>query len=266
MLCSLVVEKSTREEIFTTRAPTVTPESAKIEAKCDESAKFHLIWLQRHTVVSDQFLGSFAIFAIGERDSIMISRRSPPPAANPSRAFIERKERQGRAVRKLWQPKVRLELWTLLGVTTSILGFLLQFVGLRQLHWSGPIVLLGATALMTCLRAYVRRSLATEPVTAPIPKDYELDWFATLFAFYDKDLWPEDEKHVPQHNLEWDIIKTIPARGELNMATSTPSRAQRALQIRERLGKLSGWTGPASTVAVCLANATEAVLNMMVQE
>ncbi|PVI00797.1 hypothetical protein DM02DRAFT_486823, partial [Periconia macrospinosa] len=43
----------------------------------------------------------------------------------------------------------------------AISGFILQFMGLRALHWSATIVQLGVMATMTAVRSWVRRGLGT---------------------------------------------------------------------------------------------------------
>ncbi|KAM7203209.1 hypothetical protein V8F20_004151 [Naviculisporaceae sp. PSN 640] len=42
----------------------------------------------------------------------------------------------------------------------SMCGFITQFVGLRNLHWSVTIIQLGVTLIMTAIRAWVRRGLS----------------------------------------------------------------------------------------------------------
>jgi hypothetical protein len=41
-------------------------------------------------------------------------------------------------------------------------GVFLQFIGIRSLHWSTSIIQLGITAVMTLIRAYVRRGLSKD--------------------------------------------------------------------------------------------------------
>ncbi|OJD30013.1 mfs general substrate transporter [Diplodia corticola] len=46
----------------------------------------------------------------------------------------------------------------------TIAGYIVQFVGLRSLHWSATIIQLGVTLAMTCFRAWVRRGLTAQPI------------------------------------------------------------------------------------------------------
>src|SRR5690606_31384917 len=60
--------------------------------------------------------------------------------------------------------------------------FVVQFVGLRGMHWSASVVQLGAIAIMAVLRALVRRSLAKNPKSRALLPGYELDWLAMVLA------------------------------------------------------------------------------------
>lgn len=55
----------------------------------------------------------------------------------------------------------------------TIVGFIVQFIGLRALHWSATIVQLGVTLFMTGVRAYVRRGLATSLVCHTMLEGHE---------------------------------------------------------------------------------------------
>ncbi|KAK3994476.1 hypothetical protein QBC44DRAFT_236238, partial [Cladorrhinum sp. PSN332] len=45
----------------------------------------------------------------------------------------------------------------------AIPGFVIQFVGLRALHWSASVIQLGITFVMTAVRAWVRRGITRKP-------------------------------------------------------------------------------------------------------
>jgi hypothetical protein len=62
--------------------------------------------------------------------------------------------------------------------TTAVIGFIVQFIGLRALHWSATIIQLGVTLIMTGIRAYVRRGLATNPICGDILDGHETAWLA----------------------------------------------------------------------------------------
>ncbi|KAH9236329.1 hypothetical protein K456DRAFT_1945541, partial [Colletotrichum gloeosporioides 23] len=71
---------------------------------------------------------------------------------------------------------------TSVSVTTAIVGYVVQFVGLRGLHWSATIFQLGVTLLLTAIRAWVRRGIVANLKSAIFmcPSGHELDWL-TLY-------------------------------------------------------------------------------------
>lgn len=65
-------------------------------------------------------------------------------------------------LKKISSSKSQLE--TVFGVIISISGFALQFQGLRGLNWASALVQLVAIAIMTALRAWLRRGLIETPI------------------------------------------------------------------------------------------------------
>lgn len=64
----------------------------------------------------------------------------------------------------------------------TITGYIIQFVGLRALHWSATIIQLGVTLAMTCCRAWVRRGLASQPKCVPLEEGREAECLTLLFT------------------------------------------------------------------------------------
>ncbi|KAH7309117.1 hypothetical protein B0I35DRAFT_441476 [Stachybotrys elegans] len=62
----------------------------------------------------------------------------------------------------------------------AIVGYVVQFVGLRALHWSASIVQLGVTVIMTAIRAGVRQSLAKDPVSSVPWEGHEEAWLTQI--------------------------------------------------------------------------------------
>ncbi|KAF2497800.1 hypothetical protein BU16DRAFT_325830 [Lophium mytilinum] len=110
--------------------------------------------LQRACTVSDQHFGSYAIFnAPGDvclRTSRLNNHRKGTTAAISS--------------------------------MMTIAGFICQFVGLRALHWSATIILLGATLVTTWARMSARRGLLLEPLCLPLPEGQEVPWLALFIS------------------------------------------------------------------------------------
>lgn len=65
------------------------------------------------------------------------------------------------------------------GVLFSVSGFVLQFFGLRGIHWAAILAQLGTTLIMTGVRAVVRRCLSKTPIVHEhVLGASELDWLA----------------------------------------------------------------------------------------
>jgi len=64
------------------------------------------------------------------------------------------------------------------GTFVDLSDFVVQFVGLRGMHWSASIAQLIAIAIMIALRASVRRNLAELPKSQPFLPGHEMDWLA----------------------------------------------------------------------------------------
>lgn len=59
----------------------------------------------------------------------------------------------------------------------GICDFIVQFIGLRGMHWSASAAQFGATGVMT-IKAFVRRDLAKSPKSQSLLSGHELDWLA----------------------------------------------------------------------------------------
>lgn len=145
--CSYVIEDSTLERRY---------RPVKHEAR--------LVWLQRTGTVSDQAFESYAIFP------------------EMPLGFITTSQRQMTQSRSEAVQNLRKETITVLGSFTSLCGFVLQFVGLRGMHWSSSIAQLIAIGIMVGLRAWVRRHLAKPPASLRLLPGHELDWLAMILA------------------------------------------------------------------------------------
>ncbi|SPN96794.1 uncharacterized protein DNG_00314 [Cephalotrichum gorgonifer] len=69
-----------------------------------------------------------------------------------------------------------------LGTLVGLGGFIIQFIGLRAMHWSASVAQLGAVIVMTTFRAWVRRGLAKPPRCERLSPGFELEWFATTLG------------------------------------------------------------------------------------
>lgn len=67
-------------------------------------------------------------------------------------------------------------LLTAIAVVTALTGYIVQFIGLRALHWSATIAQLGTTLGMTAVRAWLRKGVVSQLKAASSPSGLELPW------------------------------------------------------------------------------------------
>jgi hypothetical protein len=71
----------------------------------------------------------------------------------------------------------------LLGTSTGIIGFVLQFEGFRGISWACSIAQLVTILIMTVVRAIVRRGMLDKPVAVRIPQGFEMEWLALRIGY-----------------------------------------------------------------------------------
>lgn len=244
LICSFVVEQSSTK--------------ADWKANGEDCQGARILWLQRHTVMSDHLFRSFAIFARGKRNSILTSRR------RGGRKSGDICDDDGRKI------PLSLSNLVVVGAFTGIFGFVIQFTGLRAMNWTTSIMQLAAVLFMAFLRSWVRRDLAEPPITLEIPADHEIDWLAIRLARCHQEHWPDDEEDFEnfQHgDLEWSIVNGAAVTGQFNPKSGygdgdDEMLAHRVMRVRAHLGQLCGWTGPASELALSIAKSVEDTLNI----
>ncbi|KAK6719619.1 hypothetical protein SNK05_002750 [Fusarium graminearum] len=298
LICAHVVESSTLE----TRYRPASGMSARV------------VWLQRSGIVNDQIFESFAIFPNEEQALLTTSERAPRQKLKY--LWPKLKERwlttsEGSKVESLrdgttqngTQPKkTRLERFleteveefiAVTGSMVSLCGFIVQFVGLRGMHWSASVVQLGAIIVMAILRAIVRRNLARNPTCQPLLPGHEMDWLAMTMEDCAKALWlHSSEVDENKYRRPWaddggwdwrtaavidpvELEKLPQVNDNGNDATDQTrpaiqgrtfgswSNADRVVKIRRDLGQLANWHGPASAEAISLARAIETTMDAL---
>jgi hypothetical protein len=270
LICSHVVESSTREEFYEPRG-----------------SEARMVYLQKTGTVGDQSFGSFAIFAKEGKSVIATSRREQISATH--------------------------EITTVFATLISLSGFVVQFVGLRSMHWSATVAQLGVTIAMTILRAIVRRDLVTTPTARKLSPSIELDWLATNLAlkFFPglprtrntEEVAPPPSSRPPNHgntnrsatgkreeakmhgttsSSEWLemppgcgnadakdlpaqswLVRTIPTSRTPDSENLGASTAHYAMRLRKGLADLAPWPKPFSAEARAVATAIESTLNFL---
>jgi len=260
-----------------------------------------VLWLQKSHTVSDQRFDAFVIIAQELRNVILTSRRSRNTLEDNLRLHDEPDEQSTGQRKPRRIASNSFEAFTVAGVGLSLVGFILQFQGLRGLHWSASISQLVAIFLMTVLRAWVRRGLIAEPSAYRVLDGYQMDWLA-LHMTADPKLWMKDGP--AEQNLdgskpgesntaamsggkfatpsggtstkaesipEWFIITDPPQyacqgswiKADVHTDTTHNGDAQKTMKIRQRLGYLTRWTGPASIPAISVARAIAMVMEKL---
>ncbi|KAK6350304.1 hypothetical protein TWF696_006535 [Orbilia brochopaga] len=140
-ICCKVVQERSKEEVW---------DFDKINIPAGYRLK--VAWLQRHQVVTDQNFGAFCLYAPPNRHQIMSSW------------FNTNRKSQN--------------VLTLVGTVISVIGFVVQFTGLRGMHYSATLAQLAATLVVALLRIMIRRQLGNRPILEAVPDGQELDWMA----------------------------------------------------------------------------------------
>ncbi|CAG1996036.1 unnamed protein product [Fusarium graminearum] len=261
MLCGHVVESSTDEKRYQAVA----------------GWKTRMVWLQQTKTVSDQVFNSHMMYAKDDRQTITTSRRSNRHGKDKSNTT-----RTGSTAPGGDDPSTFLNVVTITGTGITLCGVVIQFFGLRGMHWSASIAQLGAILVMVCVKAWVRRGLAKSPEREPLPSGFELDLFTTSLGGIATEAWSGG-----QGNDNVSVNTRLPGgaktpRNEWRVVTGRSSAlnvskfnhvsaaepcdgsifdAQALLDARKSLAHLAGWKGPASAEAVSLARAIECTLD-----
>lgn len=261
LICAHVIEASTMERRYRGRRGF----GGGIEIRG--------LWLQKGERVADQSFESFAIFSKGIRETITISERKNgwgDPLENKSKATLSGEPR-GPNSHEMYPFTGFLAT---VGTIIALCGFILQFTGLRALHWSVSLAQLCGMLVMAGLRAFVRRGLTRMPVVQSLPKGFELDWLATRSsALYSN--WPEvsysrpSKPPLPVRKQEandhfWSEGFWSPPWNSTTLPKNHRSFDE-IKKARMRLWTLTGWRSSVFSEAKALASAIDVVLNSLVR-
>ena len=245
-LCCYIVERSTSEDTWAIAEP--------------DGHRVRVAWLQRGGEVNDQHFKSY-----------ILHRRHPKPSklSNAVRKFIKTSSNSdtGVPIRTSHKGEDRDQGYlTILAVAVSLVGFVLQFVGLRALTWHVTIAQLVATGAMTGLRAALRRNLIHEPEQEEIKVGgYELEAMAMKISGCDH--WdvtwkpsPDGGQTAPETSSA--SAPSAPAGGS-GVAPGGFRFASKVMDSRRRLGALSMWSSGCQMTAGIVVQAIEASMNFL---
>ncbi|KAF5677474.1 ankyrin repeat protein [Fusarium circinatum] len=248
-LCALVVESSTEE----------------IQYEANEGTEFHILWIQQGQTVNDQVFESYAT-------------RPAQPSTTITKSF---RSNDLRASREGGWVSGFLNLITIIGVAIGLLGFFLQFIGLRAMNSAASLAQLGAIGIMTICRALIRPGYSRSFKRTKLLPDFELDWLAHELGTTSS---PAVD-HAAQEQLS--NVSTTTETGERNVtpgrwavATGCKSRngfkslqefaekkdssyAQELMEARREVCKLANFQSKASEEAIKLATAIEDALGIL---
>ena len=286
LLCGHVVESSTTEERYeVSQLPTM---------------QAGVLWLQRETKVSDQSFGSYAIFSKARRTGVSTSSRAfhateatSENSLGPQDLELEAESSQHGSHQTQKDSQWPLGAKTVVGALVSLCGFLVQFVGMRGMHWSASVVNLGAILWMTAMRAYARRRLVESFSATNLFPLFELDWLSTNLdgpfgPMGSLSGWASHSNSAAEGPLsapsaseeelpgpaEWTICTwetDVSLDGTSDESSITkPAIPRRKLDdscgvmmLRRDLAELSRWRGPATVQALNLAHAIETTMNTL---
>ncbi|RPA80193.1 hypothetical protein BJ508DRAFT_130396 [Ascobolus immersus RN42] len=226
-LCAHIVEVSTQE---------ITWEASTRLAK-----GLRMIWLQKGGFVNDQ---QFFSYTLSRRQR---SNRIGGKALHVTRSC----KANGKSVNTL----------TVSASVSTIVGFILQFIGLRNLSWTVSIAQLGVIGFMTAVRAFLRRGLVLNEVAShKLEEGQELasvvrtisgcDFFSIITA-------PQSIPEIRHHD-PWKKRSAASDRRRASLAFLP--HAVHVLQLSSQLRDFTNWENPRAAKAQALFECIEHTL------
>lgn len=194
---------------------------------------------------------------------------------------------------RTWMVEHGAEIKTVTGVGLSLTGFVVQFVGLRNMSWAASIAQLSGVLILVGVRAWVRRGISQPLSHQQLTPKFELEWLTLVlnilkidpgscFDILRKDLLRKrtaERPGRPQHLLDdiypmpWgvntdlnqDYWPLIPERDmDQALGNTTKSSSQSILEIHREVCELSRRRSGCFDLAMHLANCMELALKILV--
>lgn len=198
-VCACVIEGSTEERHYSP--------SKEYDA--------YVVWLQRKNVVNDQVFRPCAIYPSSKRRYVTTSSRSREirqgDLDNPDTGVDEKEQTETPVLPE--SPSLALENLTVSVTVVCLVGFILQFIGLRGMNWSASVAQLVAILIMTVYRAWVRRGLAEIPRYNLLPSGFELEWFSLSLLELLEAKWLNPEPPIGPRKHSDTSFRHVKARG-----------------------------------------------------
>ncbi|KAG5781495.1 hypothetical protein H9Q73_004845 [Fusarium xylarioides] len=235
-ICAVVVESSTKETRY----------------RATDGSSFVMCWVQQGQTVSDQVFDSYAM-----------SQNLHCPVITKSARGKDLQDKDNK------KQNNALELATICGVMIGLVGFIVQFIGLRAMNSAASLAQLAAIGIMTLCRALVRPGFARSFRKAKLLRDFELNWLAwelvttgSLLGASQKEDQDKTWAVVSGHTMEY---KQLSSNRE-HRTIKGETEAQDVLLSRRENGKLANLQSKTSEVAVGLASSMEDALNLFLPD
>ncbi|KAH8424827.1 uncharacterized protein LDX57_002570 [Aspergillus melleus] len=197
-----------------------------------------IVRIQCACTVGDQRYGSYAILNEKDNTSIRTSRIDKPPD---------------------------FSVLSILATLLSLGGYVLQFIGLRAMHWIVAIAVLSGTLIMACIRAYVCRGLAADPKWVELQEGHELSWIAL-------DAFRLDSFELDNATTEEDDADSVRAGSQSiesfqgTQMADVSSLARKVIGVRKQTRELVNWQDESVNLAHRLANAITKTLQYVCED
>ncbi|KAF5701976.1 ankyrin repeat [Fusarium mundagurra] len=237
-ICAVVVESSTKETRY----------------RATDGSSFVMCWVQQGQTVSDQVFDSYAM-----------SQNLHCPVITKSARGKDLQDKDNK------KQNNALELATICGVMIGLVGFIVQFIGLRAMNSAASLAQLAAIGIMTLCRALVRPGFARSFRKARLLPDFELNWLAWELVTTGSLLGASQRA---DQDRTWAVVsgdtieykQLLPNREHGTIKGETEAEAQDVLLSRREIGKLANLQSKTSEVAVSLASSMEDALNLFLPD
>lgn len=125
----------------------------------------------------------------GVKDFVITSTRVDPKPGN-THGKSDSKDQDAAQGEKRYGGTLKSSILPFSGSIFGLVGFFLQFQGLRGLSWPSSVAQLIAIILMAVLRASIRYSLSHLPKHYSATENFEMEWLSLHLVLCLKDSFP----------------------------------------------------------------------------
>lgn len=220
--------------------PTSTSQKKLSASKSPLQNNLNIYWIQKS---GEDGSGSFVLQS-HHRKRLITSHRSPDLRG-------EQKQKKHTDAKKGRKKSIfSLKNKTTVAVGLGLAGFIVQFEGLRLINWSCSIAQLIALVLVTLFRGLARRKMVGQPITKEIHEGHEMDGLAIEIA----------RQYLKDQDFTFEFTTDF---AYCIQSKKADTDAQKVLDMRMRLARITKWRGAKDEEALCLANAIELAIQKL---